>query len=251
MSLEIELPDVDELEKQADAAQQADRETDQQTGRKGVRQAVQVFADAWFRTPARIACTAVVALACVGLIGWNLQRLSVLDELVAAEVAEFELEDKLSDLQLALTLIDMPALTEALEAENERVFQGFPELAAWAQGLSRLAQKQDLQFSYRVEPAHAAAVPGLLEVPVRLEFKASAQSADSLFIDSMNLIGLLLGNHWHLEVISTHGKGNGERLDQVSLRAQVWVRDRFGFVDASSLQEVLPTAGEAARQLLN
>ncbi len=227
MSLEIELPDIEEIE--------ATDAPDTRVVSSRVRKAVQVFANAWFKTPARVAVTLVVVLLCFALIGWNLQRLSVLDELVAAEVAEFELDDKLSELQIALTRIDMPALAAALEKENERVFQGFPELAAWAEGLSGLAARENIEFAYRVEPAHLATVPGLLEVPILLEFKASAESADSLFTQAMHLIGMLLGDHWHMEVISTYGKGNGERLDQLSIRAHVWVRDRFGFVDESAL----------------
>ncbi|MEM9622480.1 MAG: hypothetical protein AAF993_12570 [Pseudomonadota bacterium] len=236
MSLEIELPDLPDAP-----------EADVDDGyipelRSALKKNVQLFADTWFKTPLRVAVTGVVVLGCLGLIGWNLQRLAVLDQLVAAEVAEFQLEDQLSDLQIALTRIDMPALKDALEAENEKVFQGFPELAAWAEGLSVVAERRDMQFSYRVEPAHAASVPGLLEVPVWLEFKASGQRADSLFIDAMDLIGVVLSDHWHIEVVSTHGKGGGQQLDELSLRAQVWVRDRFGFVSAAEIagQEVAP-----------
>ena len=37
-------------------------------------------------------------------------------------------------------------------------------------------------------------------------------------------------------MISTEGQGDGKHLQKIAVRAQVWVRDLFGFVDVSQLE---------------
>ena len=219
MNLELELDGFDEeIEKH-----------------KGLKKYVQLLADTWFRTPKRIVMTCGLCCLCFFVIGWNLDRLKILDELVVLEVAEYELKDRLGDLELEISGLDSELLEQELQAESTKVFQGFPELAAWTQGLARQAERGGINLSYKVEKAHLSAVPGILEVPVVLEFKATEQAADRLFEGAMQLLGVVLRDHWHIDVISTHGKGNGVALSQVSVKAQLWVRDRFGFVDADSL----------------
>ena len=219
MSLDIELPDFDEkIEKH-----------------KGLKRYVQLLADAWFRTPRRVAGTICLICACLSIIFWNLSRLSVLDEIVGLEVQEFELDDRLSDLELQLSGYDADQLAEDLAAENSKVFQGFPELAAWTEGLSQVAEGRGITLSYKVDKPHLSAVPGVLEVPIDLSFKADKENADKLFTGSMQLVGVLLQDHWHIDVISTSGVGNGMHLETVNIRAQVWVRDQYGFVDLDDL----------------
>ncbi|NKB99868.1 MAG: hypothetical protein GKR90_15410 [Pseudomonadales bacterium] len=220
MSLEIELPDFeDKIEKH-----------------KGLKRYVQLLADAWFRTPKRVAGTVCLVSACLVLINWNLQRLRVFDEIVALEVGEFELNDRLSDLELQLSNYNAEQLSADLESENSKVFQGFPDLAAWTESLGNIAKKRDIILTYTVQKPHLSAVPGVLEVPIDLVFKAEKESADKLFMGSMQLVGVLLQDHWHIDVISTQGKGNGMHLETVTIRAQVWVRDMFGFVDVQALK---------------
>ena len=89
-----------------------------------------------------------------------------------------------------------------------------------------------------------AIVPHELEVPVVLEFKATAETADSLFMNAMQLIGRVLRDHWHIDVVSTQARGDGEQLLSLSVDAQVWVRDRYGFVDLTLLQAAAANAQE-------
>lgn len=227
MSLDIELPDlVPETEAEDDVELH-----------HGVKKYVHYIVDAWFRTPSRIAGTVCLVLACCALVGWNLDRLSILDELVELEVTEYGLDNQLEDLQFELASIDLEELNDAIEAENDKVFQGFPELAAWAEGLSQIASAEGISFSYKAEQPHLSPVPDVLEVPLLLSFKALPESADSLFTRSMNLIGRVLRDQWHIDVVSTAAQGTGDELVSVSVQAQVWVRDRFGFVDVASLEK--------------
>ncbi len=223
MSLEIELPDFDE----------------EIVKHKGVKKYIQFLADAWFKTPLRIAFTMLLILSCFVLVGWNLERLEVIDELVLMEVGEFDLEQRQSDLEIRLSTLEKEGLAEQLARENEKVFQGFPELAAWADGLIKIAALKQVEMVYQVEPAHFSAIPGILEVPLRLEFKANEQYADSLFKGALSLLGFVLRDRWHIDVISTQGVGNGEQLQSIEVRAQVWVRDLFGFVDVEKLRREL------------
>ncbi len=106
MSLDIELPDFDE----------------ELTAHKRVKRQVQRLTDAWFKTPKRIALTGCVLLGCVFVIHWNLQRLSVLDELAMLEVQEFDLDMQQSALEAKLAQLDQEELAAKLGEENEKVF---------------------------------------------------------------------------------------------------------------------------------
>jgi len=232
MSLEIELPD-DPL----DPSSVELPEEDIDLGR-GIKKYVQVTVDAWFKTPARIFSTVCLVFACIALISWNLSRLAILDELIALESTEFELDVQLSNLELELASIDVEGVNHAIERESEKVFQGFPELAAWTQTISEIAAAKHILFSYKANTPHISPVPEVLEVPLILEFKASPESADNLFEESMELVGRILRDQWHLDVVATHARGDGERLLSINLQTQVWVKDRFGFVDVAQLGNV-------------
>ena len=231
MTLEIELPDLPVEDGEPVEVH------------RGVKKYVHYIVDAWFRTPQRIAATGLLVLACLTLIFWNLSRLAILDELVSLEVTEYQLDAQLSDLQFELASIDVDGLKRAIEEENDKVFQGFPELAAWAEGLARVAQAQGIIFSYKAQAPHLSPVPDVLEVPLVLQFKASPQTADSLFNKSMELIGRILRDHWHVDVVATSANGTGDALVSVSVQAQVWVRDRFGFVDIAALAPLVDADG--------
>lgn len=229
MTLQIELPDFSD-------APEVELEEEKLQFHSGIKKYVHVIVDAWFATPARIAATAALVFVCFALIFWNLDRLAILDELVELEVTEYGLDSQLNDLEMELASIDVESLSNAIEAENDRVFQGFPELAAWAEGLAKVAEQHDMNFAYKAQKPHLSPVPDVLEVPITLTFKASAESADNLFSRSMTLIGWVLRDHWHMDVAETQALGDGEGLSTISLQAQVWVRDRFGFVDLAPLE---------------
>lgn len=235
MSLDIELPDLEpELPEEEEALQ----------ARAGIKRYVQMMVDAWFKTPQRIAATLCLVVACCFLIGWNLSRMSILDELMELRSTEYALDTQLAKLQADLVMIDLESLSRAIEDENDRVFQGFPELAAWAEGFAKVASSHGLIFSYKARTPHLSPVPDVLEVPVVLEFKATPESADSLFTSAMHLIGRVLRDHWHIDVVSTQARGDGGRLLSLSVDAQVWVRDRYGFVDLTLLQSAAASAQE-------
>ena len=226
MSLDIELSDFDE----------------ELTAHKGVKKQVQRLADGWFKTPKRIALTGCVLVGCVFVIHWNLQRLSVLDELAMLEVQEFDLDMQQSELEVKLAQLDQEELAAKLAEENEKIFQGFPELAAWTDRLTAIAGYKRVDLTYQVEKARFSAVPGILEVPVLLKFKAQEEYADNLFSSTLGLLGFVLADRWHIDVVSTQGRGDGQRLLQVSVQANVWVRDLFGFVDVKTLQKEVKDA---------
>ncbi len=227
MSLDIELPDLEPEAQEQDEPMHA---------HTGIKRYVQMMVDAWFRTPQRIAATMCVVIACCFLIAWNLQRMSILDELVQLRNTEYALDTQLARLEADLVMIDLESLSRAIEDENDRVFQGFPELAAWAEGFARVAGSHGLTFSYKAHTPHLSPVPDVLEVPVVFEFKATPETADSLFTNAMHLIGRVLRDHWHIDVVATQARGDGQQLLTLSVDAQVWVRDRYGFVDLTLLQ---------------
>lgn len=219
MTIKLELPDLeDDLELPRDA-----------------RYYVQLLADMWFKTPKRIVLTCLLLTVCISIIGWNLSRFSVIDELIYREIEEFELKNQLSDLELQISALDLDALGEEIDGESDRIFQGFPELAVWTQSLSNIAHQSGVIMTYRVDVPHMSPVPDTLEVPLSLEFKALPESADTLFAQSTKLVSTIVRDHWHIDVVAANASGSGKQLETVSIRAHVWVRDRFGFVDAATL----------------
>jgi hypothetical protein len=238
LDMEIELPDMLELDQDTLQPEEKMQYHD------GIKKYIHIIVDAWFATPARIAATCALVLTCFGLILWNLDRLSILDELVELEVSEYRLDSQLNDLELELASIDVESLSTAIEAENDKVFQGFPELAAWAESLAAIAEARSMVFSYQAKVPHLSPVPDVLEVPITLSFRAAPDSADNLFDQSMALIGFILRDHWHMDVVETQASGDGGGLDAISIQAQVWVRDRFGFVDLAALQAQSPAENQ-------
>ena len=254
MSTELELPGIDEIEARSqslgaspssvqDSAFRArtDREAElndssQKMRRyRGAQRYMQVLVDTWFKTPQRIVLTGCVVAICLGVITWNLSRLTIFDELIALEATKYELDAQLNDLEIELESLDLQSLTAAIEAESDRIFQGFPQLAAWAEGLARVAGTRGLQFSYKVREPHLSPVPDVLEVPLVLTFKPSESSDALFFVECMGLIKGILRDHWHVDVISTNANGDGESLRSLQVQAQVWVRDRYGFIDIAEL----------------
>ncbi len=136
LEMEIELPDTLELDQDQDMM--PPEEKMQYHG--GIKKYIHIIVDAWFATPARIAATCALVLACFGLILWNLDRLSILDELVELEVSEYRLDSQLNDLELELASIDVESLSTAIEAENDKVFQGWQrslQIGQWCSVIRR------------------------------------------------------------------------------------------------------------------
>ena len=204
---------------------------------KGLKKYIQILADGLFKTPLRIAGTAVLILCCIGVTGWNFYRLSLLDAVMVMEIKKIELSDHLRKLEAELAGIDVDALEQALLAQEGKVFQGFPELAAWGQSLSSAALNYGIALRYQIGEARPSTLPNILTVPVTLDFKAAKGSADSLFIETMQVLSIVLNNHWHIDVLAASGKGDGQNLDQITVSTEVWVRDRFGFVDTTQKKE--------------
>lgn len=217
MKLDIELP-----------VEESDIEV-----RRGLKRYVQSFADALFGGALRTLLTACLVCAGITVIIWNLNRLQIFDDLAALEYEEYALQAQLSSYEKNLSEINVNQLLVEIDAENERIFQGFPQLAAWAEGLSRIAARDGLTFRYTAEDAHPSPVPDVLEVPINLQFLPGEATADQLFELSTVIIGDILKDHWHIDVLSTRAEGDGQRMTRLTLKAQVWVRDRFGFVEVA------------------
>lgn len=219
MNVELELEDFD----------------DKIETHQGLQKHVQAIANTLFLTPARVVlCLAAWVLALTS-IAWNLERMAVLDQLIQLEYTEFDLLDELGDLQLKVSGIDPDTLAAELQQESSKVFQGFPYLAAWNAALAETAAEHNIALQTKVGDAHHSAVPGILEVPVLLILKGNTQGADNFYQVAMQLVGRVLRDHWHIDVISTQATGDGTQMVQLTIQAQVWVRDRFGFVDAEAL----------------
>lgn len=227
MSIEIELPDLPE---EGSAA-----EEDTAPAAIVDKKFVQPLADALFLTTQRLALTLAFFIGCCALIGWNMGRFEIINTVIEKEVLDFELQNELQTLEAEIAELDLGALSDQIADESDRVFQGFPELAAWVERLAVIARRYQIDMTFKVEQARLSAVPKILEVPVYLEFKALDQQADNLFADATFLISTVVRDHWHIDIIEAGAKGNGEQLEQISIRAQVWVRDRFGFVDPEML----------------
>ncbi len=217
MSLELELPEPEE----------------ELFAHRGLKGFVQSLADRMFRTTARCLLVAAIVVSSLAAVAWNVSRLSILDELAALEVQEYRLGDQLADLEFRLETIDLERISAEIEGENHRIFQGFPELSAWAEWLNMQAQSYALDFSYTVGEPHISPVPDVLEVPVVLVLKSDPKQSGNGFANATALMETILRDHWHIDVLGTEASGNLQGLHSMTVEAQVWVRDRYGFFELS------------------
>ncbi|MEM1436710.1 MAG: hypothetical protein AAGG11_21860 [Pseudomonadota bacterium] len=235
MSLDIELP---ELELELELDEELLNEPKTWRGR------FQQLSKKFFGTPLAIAGSLLLIILLFGVFLWNLSRLEILDELARLKTEEYRLDIELEEVMAQLDDINVKQLQVQIQDENERVFHGFPELAAWAEGLARYAGEKGVNFRFRATNVHPSPVPEVLEIPLVLEFVPLRNHSGSLFADAMTIVNTVLRDHWHIDVIATSAEGDGKELRKLSLEAQVWVRDRYGFVDLDALSTSTTTLNE-------
>ena len=236
MSLDIELPDLELNEAELQRP-------------RSWRARLQNLAKQCFGSTERILLSLLVITACLSVTGWNVSRLEILEEVARLREEERSLDLELQSVQKKLQAIDVQELQEQIQNESDRVFQGFPELAAWAEGLARYASKRGVGFSFRAENVHLSPVPEVLEIPLSLRFVPPQDGEVELFNETMHIVQTVLRDHWHVDVIGTSARGSGEKLASLTLNAQVWVRDRFGFVDLEALSLSSSTLNETVEPL--
>lgn len=187
-----------------------------------------------FRNSIGLASTAVVLAVAVALLVWSVFfRLDILNEVVALEMIELDLEDKHSTLALQLSALNADSMESEIEEQSTRIFPGFPALANWIERVSERAEGMNMMVRYRVEPASYAPVDEVLEVPVIIELEVASEDDDELFGRGMGLIASLLQDHWHLDIASTSAKGDGKGMRTLEMEARVWVFDVEEFISSS------------------
>lgn len=236
MSLDIELPDIELNEAELKRP-------------RTWRAWVQGLGKQCFGTTERTLLSLLVTGLCLSITGWNVSRLEILEELARLREEERSLDLELKSVQKKLQAIDVQELQAQIQNESDRVFQGFPELAAWAEGLARYADQRGVGFSFRAENVHLSPVPEVLEIPLSLQFVPPRDGQVELFSEAMHIVQTILRDHWHVDVIGTSARGDGEKLASLTLNAQVWVRDRFGFVDLEALSVSSSTLNETVEPL--
>ncbi len=198
-----------------------------------------------FRNTAGVATTAVVVCTSAALLIWSVFfRLDILDEVVALEMVELDLEDKHATLALQLSALNTDSMESEIQQQSTRIFPGFPALANWIERVSERAEGMNMNVRYRVEPASYAPVDEVLEVPVVIELEVASEDDSELFSRGMGLIASLLQDHWHLDIASTTAKGDGEGMRTLEMEARVWVFDVEEFVSSSLIAD-RSSAGEA------
>ena len=231
---EFELPEIDELEAQLEEVgdSRAPVEKEEKPNHLNTFRAyLGVVMQHWFKTPGRIFATLCLVIGCLITISWNLNRLSVFDRLLQVESDQYSFYSKLEMLKLEQAALDIDNLELQIEEENERVFQGFPELAAWVEGAAGLAENQQMTFAYTVGSSAPSSVPGVLEVSLKVSMRSQAADGGKLFANGMHLVHRMLSGRWHIDVLGARGMGNGSKMESLELDLVVWVSDRYGFVD--------------------
>ncbi|MEM7077053.1 MAG: hypothetical protein AAF513_00365 [Pseudomonadota bacterium] len=203
-----------------------------------LRRAVQYLADSCFKTPLRIGGMLCLWVLCFSIIGWNLQQLSLVDEVTRLERDGYAREDRLGRMRAKLSDMDLQQVADDIVRADEVVFQGFPVLAAWTELLRQRALEKDILLDFVVLPARPSAVTGILEVPLTINFKAGRPTADTLFMASLGLADAFVHDQWHVDVIAVQARGGGQGATEVEMGIEVWVRDRYGFLSEEMLAQV-------------
>ncbi len=196
---------------------------------------LQRLANRMFRGPVRVLFSLLLVAAAAWAIHWNLtDRLELLESLIETERHEFALSSDLADLQSKLRRFDPQVLANEIEQEDRRVFDGFPQVAAWPTLLGHHAQARSLSLDYKLGEARQAIISEVLEVPVEFQFSTGTDGAAGNFDSVLQFVGVLLTDRWHLDIVSVDASGAGKGMDRLSMDATIWVHDWHGFSDARS-----------------
>lgn len=191
-----------------------------------------------FKNTTGVAVTAVVVSVAAVLLVWSVFfRLDILNEVVALEMVELDLEDKHATLALQLSALNSESMESEIQEQSTRIFPGFPALANWIERVSERAEGMNMIVRYRVEPASYAPVDEVLEVPVIIELEVASEDDGELFSRGMGLIASLLQDHWHLDIASTSAEGDGKGMRTLEMEARVWVFDVEEFVSSSLIAD--------------
>ncbi|MCR9277671.1 MAG: hypothetical protein NXH85_06820 [Pseudomonadaceae bacterium] len=187
-----------------------------------------------FKNSAGMVATAAAVSIAAALLIWSVFfRLDILDEVVALEMLELDLEDQHATLALQLSALNSESMESEIAEQSTRIFPGFPALANWIERVSERAEGMNMNVRYRVEPASYAPVDEVLEVPVIIELEVASDDDGELFSRGMGLIASLLQDHWHLDIASTSAEGDGKGMRTLEMEARVWVFDVEEFVSSS------------------
>ena len=211
-----------------------------------VRRLVEICAHYLYGDLKKTLITGTGLVFLISMLVWSLvYRLAIFDELTALELTHTLLLQQLEDRTYELNQIDSISLGQHLEQADVRVFPGFPSVASWLTDLSRATEKRHYQFSYQLGDGRTSHLEGVLEVPVTFTLKRAQLLADNSFEQTMNLLGSLHAEQWHLDVIGTQAKGTGSGMSEMTVESLIWVRDIQGIGNIPSAFPTLAGADPA------
>lgn len=197
---------------------------------------IEDLANRLFANRATTALATGVMLACIALIGWNLFfRLPDPAHLEQLTVDKQDKTERLQVLTRRFQEIDRSDIEEQLEVENVRVFKSYPKMALWIDAVAKRAATGNIDVTYRVDDPHTAPIQDVLEVPIVIDFSTQDSQRSDLFGSAMAIVGDMLADQWHLDIISTTARGGSDGLSRMQVTAQVWVTDSEGFSTAPEL----------------
>jgi len=214
----------------------------------GLRRFIEICAYHLYGNTGKTIVSLTILLFFITMLIWSLIfRLSVFDQLLNLELTHTHLLQELEDKQYELAQIDSQKLDQNIERADERVFPGFPSVAAWLTDLSEASANRQYQFSYQLSDGRTSHLEGVLEVTVTFVLKRSRHTFDNSFGQTMNLLGRLHTDQRHLDVVRTEAKGSGAGMTEIEVESTIWVRDiqRIGGLSyaMSTLANVDPGTG--------
>jgi len=205
----------------------------------GLRRLIEICAYHLYGNTKKTFVSLTILVFFMAMLIWSLVfRLSVFDQIMNLELTHTHLLQELEDKNYELSQIDSLKLDQNIERANERIFPGFPSVAAWLTDLSEASKISQYQFSYQLGDGRNSHLDGVLEVSVTFVLKRLRHTVDNSFGQTMDFLGTLHTDQRHLDVVRTEAKGSGAGMTEITVESIIWVRDiqRIG-----GLSHAMPT----------
>ena len=167
---------------------------------------------------------AVVCLACVAFIYWNMtERFETFDatyDLISERAA---LEREYEALTEHYSRDELRKLLDRISSAETSIFRDYASLATWLSEQAKAARSQELLLTYVMHETVAAQIKDVGEVPITLSVRPMEGADEDTYQRMLNFLGEMVGTRWHLEIIDAAVVSDGRAIQSLDTTVHVWV----------------------------
>ncbi len=174
---------------------------------------------------------AVVSLACIGFIYWNMTtRFETFDATYELISERATLEREYDALTEHYSRDELRKLLDQISSAETSIFRDYAGLASWLAEQADVAKRQDLLLTYVMHETVAAQIKDVGEVPITLSIRPRKGFDENTYQRMLNFLGEVVATRWHLEITDAAVVSDGRSIQSFDTTVHVWVDAASGGV---------------------